>query len=162
MEHDGRIHDPLAPIPPSRHPFQFWTLTAGFISGWVTLIEDPDTAISRIASSMVTTVWGLLLVISTSTALISAWWPDRITGLLMERAALTFFGAGSLIYGGLLIWEFGAVGAATGSITIAAGVASLWRVRHIGREMAVLVRLLNARHRLLAQMENLSEEEDGQ
>lgn len=141
----AHIVDPLAPIPPSRHPFQFWVLAACNLAGWVTLIKDPDTLLAQSVPHLIYALWGLLLVMSSSIGLISAWWPDRITGLLLERAGLLALGVGAAAYGSLLLHLVGWRAGLAGPMTVGIGIASLWRVVHVNREIKVLVRLIESR-----------------
>lgn len=149
----GHLLDPLSPVPPSRHPFQFWVLAACLFAGVVNLVTRPDTAFAESVPYIVTVIWGLLLSCSSLLGLVSAWWSDRITGLLMERAALTALGIGAVSYGLFLILVVGSIATFPGSLTFGVGVASLWRVRHINREISVLTRLIAARQRLQRQIE---------
>jgi len=90
-------------------------------------------------------VWALTLMLSSLLVMVAAFWRDRITGLLMERAGLFTLGtitpAYIIIVTTLLSFSSGAIGIAlTGSI----GIASLWRVRHINKELKTL-RIMIAR-----------------
>lgn len=131
-------HDPLASVPPSRNPFQVWLLTASVASGWVNLLEGPDTSFNREMPGWIAVAWGLILVLGGTIGLISAWWSDRITGLLLERTALGSMAMAMFAYGSVVLYTFGWIGFQTSSMTIAAGIACLWRVRHINRELAIL------------------------
>ncbi len=139
-----RSLDPLAAIPPSRHPFQFWVLVACLITGWVVLLRDPDTEFSKTVPPLITYTWGLLLILSSTIALVSSWWDDRITGLLLERSSLIGLGIALFTYGSFILYTFGDLGAQGGLLTVLLAFACGWRCRHITRELRILVRLVQS------------------
>jgi hypothetical protein len=133
--------DPLLPVPPSRHPFQVWLVTACLLSGTFTLAgvtsgSDFEEALPQWTTSS----WGLLLVVAGALILAGAWWRDHLTGLIMERIGLRVLGWGCLIYAFVIIQQAWPASARGGVIIASAGVASLWRRRHCIREIETLRR----------------------
>lgn len=133
--------DPLTGVPPSRHPFQFWALAACALAGFATAFDfgQPGTLVELMPDYMVT-LWGWTCMIGGVLGLVSSFWRDRITGLLLERIALTAIGGVMLIYGAVLYFVAGDKGYVASSFCIGIGIASAWRIVHINRELKVLTR----------------------
>jgi hypothetical protein len=133
--------DPLTGVPPSRHPFQFWALTACFLSGVASAIGPgkPGTMQELLPDYMVD-LWGWTMMVGGLLGLIAGFWKDRITGLLMERLALLTIGGVTLVYG-VVVLAVGGLGATTaGTFCLSMSVASFWRVVHVNRELRTLSR----------------------
>lgn len=75
--------------------------------------------------------WGLMAVIGGAVGIVAAWWPDAITGLLLERIGLAGFGGACAIYGGVLLVVAHPAGLASGCLMISVSLACVWRIRHI-------------------------------
>lgn len=150
------VRDPLAAIPPSRHPFQIFALLAGLIGGVGNLFFEPETLFSEtvLEPYSVDVMWSLLLIVSASVAVAGAWWKDEITGLMMERLALRFFGYGAFLYAGVTMGVAQIFGQ-TLIFTFGIGIAALWRTRHVRKEIELHV----ARRQMLGHAER---EERGQ
>lgn len=141
MSFRGSGHDLLTTVPPSRHPFQFWALTACVISGAGSAFDfgQPRT-LAEIMPSYMIVLWGWTIMISGLVGLIASWWPDRISGLLLERIALGGIGGSCAIYGALLYKIAGGPGFFAATFCMSIALASAWRIMHVNRELHVLQR----------------------
>jgi hypothetical protein len=129
--------DPLAAIPPSRHPFQFWSLVA-CVAGGAGNLYGSSGLLSALLPRYAVVTWALVMMVGGMIAIVGSWWRDRVTGLLMERIALTAIASTSLVYGGSVIYLFGERVVLAGAITVGVSIASAWRVVHVNRELKVL------------------------
>lgn len=140
---EDQVTDLLRPIPASRHPFQFFTMFALGLSGASIAFSGSTPASLRPLPAWATETWGITMLIGGLLALVSAFWLDRITGLLIERIALGAIGGACAVYalafalyyedrnGFLNIFQFFAI-----------TVACTWRIRHIQNELHTLTRWL--------------------
>lgn len=129
--------DPLSAIPPSRHPFQFWSLAA-CIAGGLGNLHGSSGLLSSLLPRYAVVTWAVIMVLAGVIALVGAWWRDRVTGLLMERVALTAIASACLVYGGSVLYLFGDGVALAGSIALGVSIAASWRVIHVNRELKAL------------------------
>lgn len=141
------VVDPLTPVPPARHPFQFWAMVGASFAGIAYMVGWADSS----AWSVLTPDWaikgmGLLLWATGSTALIGAWWPDRISGLLLERIALASLSAGCVLHAGVLAYMTGLTYTMAVTFTFSVGIAAGWRVVHVNRELGTLKRWIAEFH----------------
>lgn len=131
--------DPLNAVPPSRHPFQFWMMFALTVSGAGNFFTPGSEILQRGLDPFFHKTWALTLMVSGMLCLIAAWWPDRATGLLMERIGMVTVGISCPVYAVVVAqatgWETSIVATA---LTTSAGVASAWRAVHVTRELKLL------------------------
>lgn len=129
--------DPLAAIPPSRHPFQFWVMFGLILSGASNFFIPGSEVLRQGLDPFSHKVWAGTLMIGAIVTLISAWWKDRITGLLLERIGLVSIGISCPVYAAIVLTQV--PGIATSAIVMATvGIASIWRAVHVTRELRVL------------------------
>lgn len=135
--------DPLGPLPPSRHPFQFWALLACVLSGFahVAGFADHDSAIFLLPTWAVY-VWSMSLMAGGLLALVAGWWRDRVTGLLLERVGLAAIAGVTPVYATVLFTAFGMTAIVPGTLSYAISIAAVWRVIHIHRELVILKRFI--------------------
>lgn len=144
--------DPLTSVPPSRHPFQIWVLAACTLSGFsIIAFGGHPQSLQALMPSAILYAWGTLLMIGGIIGLSSAWWPDRITGLLMEKMALGTIGASATVYAGCVLWFAHGPGVVSAIFLLSIGCASVWRIRQVNRELGTLARW--NRRRLQAEAE---------
>lgn len=141
MAHDSHerltFQDPLRPVPPSRHPFQFLVMFALGLSGFFVVLSDaPPGSINSLLPHWAVNGWGTLMMIGGSLAIASSFWRDRITGLLLERIALMMIGGVCTVYAAAvwIVYE-GDNGPLNTLLFLAVGLACGWRTRHIRREL---------------------------
>lgn len=133
--------DPLTGVPPSRHPFQFWALAACVLSGLqVGFGIGRPTTLEEILPDYMVALWGWTLMIGGFLGLVAGWWRDRITGLLLERIALTTIALITLIYGVVVAKQAGGPAVVTSSFLISISVSAGWRIVHVNRELRTLQR----------------------
>lgn len=133
--------DPLTGVPPSRHPFQFWVLAACVLSGIQIMIgSGRPTTMEAVLPDYMVVIWGITLLISGGLGIVAGWWPDRITGLLLERIALGTLCGVSAIYGVVVASQAGGPAVVTSSFQISVSVAAGWRIVHVNRELRTLQR----------------------
>lgn len=130
--------DPLSGIPPSRHPFQFWVLVALTISGASNLFGTNTSVIATLLPVLFLKVWAATMLVGGLGAMIAAFWHDRVTGLLLERACLSAVALVLFVYGGAIWYLAGNKGIVPASLALALGVASGWRCLHITREIRIV------------------------
>lgn len=136
-----RNRDPLTEIPPSKHPFQFWMMAACMMSGFSNMVRyNKDSAFNDLLPPWSVFGWGFILFVSGSLAITAAWWRDRVTGLLLERLALSALAAACTIYAIAVALLVGGDASQTIAFTASAGIASAWRVRHLNHELFRLAR----------------------
>lgn len=132
--------DPLAAIPPSRHPFQFWVLFACALGGAGNLFAEGSQVLNELPLAF-HEVWAITLMAASIAAIVAAWWPDRITGLLLERLGLLSIGLVCPAYALLLVTfsEPPSAVAVSAALTASVGVAAIWRGGiHVTRELHIL------------------------
>jgi len=129
--------DPLSAIPPSRHPFQFWVIFALSLSGATNFFAS-GSEVMELVNPFFHKVWASTLMIGGALALVGAYWRDRVTGLLLERIALTAIGISCPTYASVFILQVGISAGVGGVLTLLVGVASLWRVVHVNRELRIM------------------------
>lgn len=134
--------DPLATIPPSRHPFQAWIMVACIIAGAGNLV-DSQSAINDVLPAYIVKIWAISLLAAGALTLTGAYFKDRIMGLLIERAGLTTLCGAAVCYGVAIILVAGPAAAVPGPLTISIGIAAGWRVIHVNRELKVLSRFIS-------------------
>ena len=138
--------DPLTAIPPSRHPFQFWVMVALCLNGVQNFIAAGSPALAAMVDPFYHKVWALTLALGCATALVGAFWRDRITGLLMERIGLVAIGVATPTYAVAFLVQAGPAMSVPATIASSAGIAALWRVVHVNRELKVLKGFLRKTH----------------
>lgn len=133
--------DPLTGVPPSRHPFQFWALAACMLGGLNSMFgEGAPGSLQEILPAYALYVWGITLFVGGALGIVSGWWRDRITGLLLERIALGAIAGITIIYA-LVVYKVAGGSASFIAMFMASmSIASTWRVRHINRELKILMR----------------------
>lgn len=133
--------DPLTGVPPSRHPFQFWALTACMLGGLNAMFgRGAPGSLSEILPGYAVAVWAGTLFVGGALGIAAGWWRDRITGLLLERVALGAIGGITLIYGIVVYKIAGTPGSFISLFMLSMTAASIWRIRHVNRELGVLTR----------------------
>jgi hypothetical protein len=137
--------DSLTAIPPSRHPFQLWCLLACILGGAGNLV-DSKSAINQLLPHYIVVIWALTLMLSGILGIWGAFSRDRINGLLLERAGLTTLGTAAIAYGAGIAVVAGQPAIFSGALTASIGIASLWRVAHVNRELKVLQRFISRTH----------------
>lgn len=130
--------DPLAAIPPSRHPFQVWVMFACALGGLGNLITPGSDAARELLHPVFVEIWAVTLLFGGLTALISLFWRDRVMGMLIERLALTAIGISCPTYALILGMAAGLSAVVGATLTASVGIAALWRVFHINRELRML------------------------
>lgn len=136
--------DPLTGVPPSRHPFQFWVLCACVLGGAASAFDfGRPNSLDEFLPHYIVLVWGWTLMIGGLIGLAAAWWPDRITGLLLERIALWGIGGITAVYGAVLLKVLGHTASVSAFFCISIAMASFWRIRHVNRELKVLSRWID-------------------
>jgi hypothetical protein len=131
--------DPLQAIPPSRHPFQLWVLVALLISGLANFLTPGSEVLQEGLNPLMHKTWALTLTVSALMALASAWWRDRITGLLLERTGLLAMGVSCPLYALIVYLQSGlSVGVPGITLTTLLGGACLNRAIHVHRELKIL------------------------
>lgn len=135
--------DPLRSIPPSRHPFQFWAMIACAASGLGNMITGSTSIVYDLLPAYSVKIWGTSLFISGVLALISAFLSDRITGLLLERIALSGVLFATLIYGVVVLYLAGTGALIPGFLSIGISVAAGWRIVHATREIYIIQNMLS-------------------
>lgn len=133
--------DPMTAIPPSRHPFQLWTLLACVIGGAGNLV-DSKSAINALLPHYIVLVWAVSLLFSGLLAIVGAFVKDRIFGLLLERTGLSTLGVAATCYGLGIMFVAGQAAVVSGPLTISVGIASFWRVAHVNRELRILSKFM--------------------
>lgn len=138
--------DPLRAIPPSRHPFQIWVMAALIVSGAANFLTPGSEVLQEGLTPGYHKVWAATVFVASTLALVSAWWPDRVTGLLLERTGLWSIGLSCPIYAIVVYVQTGfGVGVPGITLTALIGIASIWRAVHVGRELRI-VRTFMIRH----------------
>jgi hypothetical protein len=112
------------------------------IAGGANLFGVASSSITQLIPRPFLMVWSGVMFLGGMLALVAAWWPDRITGLLLERTALTAVSLSLFIYAGGVAYIAGRTGAVAICLTLFLGVAAAWRILHINRELAVLHRFI--------------------
>lgn len=138
--------DPLTAVPPSRHPFQVWSMIACVLGGAGNLV-DSKSVINALMPTALVTVWALSLMMAGVLALVGAFLPDRILGLLTERIGLSTLFITAIAYGAGIVTIAGQAAAVSGSLTISVGIAAGWRVIHVNRELRILQKFIDANYR---------------
>jgi hypothetical protein len=87
--------------------------------------------------------WGMCLIVGGALGIASAWWQDRLTGLLVERVALLAIAGSAPLYGIMLLALAGPIGITPAAMTISAGIAAGWRVHHVNRQLKTLSRWID-------------------
>lgn len=82
-------------------------------------------------SSNFVTIWGLLLSAGGALVLVAVFLPDPIWALLIERIGWVLLGGMCLVYAATILISFGKPAVFPGSIALALGAASWWRVVQI-------------------------------
>jgi len=131
--------DPMHAIPPSRHPFQLWVLGALLLSGLANFLTPGSEVLQEGLNPVAHKSWALIVTVSAVLALISAWWPDRITGLLLERTGLSAMGLVCPLYAAIVVLQSGfGVGVPGITLTAFLGFACIIRAVHVQRELNIL------------------------
>lgn len=133
--------DLLTGVPPSRHPFQFWLFGAAVLNGLFILlaIGEPPSMVSLLPGYALS-IWGIVLLVVGTLGLIAGFWKDRITGLLLERIALAGLSGAMFIYASAIFAVTGKAGVAAATFMVSVGLAGIWRISHVGRELKILDR----------------------
>lgn len=139
--------DPLSGIPPSRHPFQFWVLVAISISGVANLIGTENTVIADLLPVLFLKVWAATMLVGGLGAMVAAFWHDRVTGLLLERACLSAVSLVLTVYGGAVFYLVRLEGSVAATLAVALGVAAAWRCVHVTRELRIVRTMIDRMNR---------------
>lgn len=135
---------PWSEIPsPSKHPFQLWVMWALAVSGIGTLITvvggiaTPE-SIAVLLPLWARVAWAALVAITGPLALVAAYWHDRVTGLLLERAALAGICGAAIAYGLGIVYVAHWKGIIAGGLLVGIGVAAWRRAAHVTVQLQVL------------------------
>jgi hypothetical protein len=137
--------DPLRAIPPSRHPFQIWVLAALIISGAANFFTPGSEVLQEGLSPAVHKMWAAIIFASGLICIVSAWWHDRVMGLLLERTGMWTLGVVCPAYALLVYMQTGfSLGVPGVTLTALIGLAAIWRGIHANRELKILRRFMEA------------------
>jgi hypothetical protein len=136
--------DPLTGIPASRHPFQFWMLTAAVFAGTSALLTEAAPAtLESLIPQWTVYIWSGLLIIGGALGLPAGFWKDRLTGLLLERIALAALAAACFVYAIVLVAVAGKPGTVSAAFQMTVSIAAIWRIVHVNRELRLLTLWIN-------------------
>lgn len=128
--------DPLTSVPPSRHPFQIWVMVALILAGLGNLLgAGSSNSVATLLPDLFVKVWSGTMLGGGILCLAGAWWPDRITGLLLERISLTAVALVLFVYAIAVFYVAGNQALVAGIMTVAMSGASAWRCLHISQEL---------------------------
>lgn len=139
-----RAEDPFRTVPASRHPFQLLIMVALATAGLAVVSQDAAPgSIADLVAPWAVQLWGWTMLFGGVVAVASAYWPDRILALLMERIAL------GAIAGACLVYSIGVVdafrlenGSLNAGVFIGISVAAVLRIRDVNRELGRLQYLI--------------------
>lgn len=138
--------DPLTGIPASRHPFQFWMLTAAVFAGTSALLTEAAPAtLESLIPQWTVYVWSFLLITGGALGLPAGFWKDRLTGLLLERIALASLAAACFVYAIVLLAVAGGPGTTAAVFQMTVSIAAIWRIVHVNRELRLLTLWISKR-----------------
>lgn len=122
----------------SRHPFQVWVLFAFVVGGMGVLIGPPPDSVNALVPDAVRIGWAVILTAGGALGLFTEILKDRVTALILERAALVGIGGAALAYAVAVFAVVGAHGFVSGMLIASVGVASLRRSYDITRTLRAL------------------------
>lgn len=97
----------VEPLRWSRSPIYTFFLFLIAVTGILTLIGASENAITREMGNPWASLWGLGLLIGSIVSIVGAYWPNKITGMLIERSGIVLLGGISAIWPILIIWLIG-------------------------------------------------------
>ncbi len=125
-----------------RHPHEvllhLWAVLVGALN--LTGLADRPRSVAEALPPWVQVAWFGLLLAGGLTGLVAAWLQGRPNGsfeygLRLEAGALSFLAGGVLLYCSAIITAAGWTGVAASSLSGMYGVASLFRIAHIVRDL---------------------------
>lgn len=119
----------------SRHPFQVWALFAFVVGGVGVLLGPSPASVDALVPDWARIAWALVLLSGGLLGLVSEVIPDRVLGLILERAALVGVGGTALAYALAVLYVAGWGGFAAGVLIASVGWASLTRARDVTRTL---------------------------
>lgn len=126
----------------SRHPFELLFLgvaTAQGISGLISPEFRPG-SIEGTIGPVGTVAWYLVILLGSIAATVGIAWPERATGLILERVGLLATGLSTLFYGVVAVILLGGVAVYPALTICGYAVAALWRARQIRRFLATVAK----------------------
>ncbi len=129
----------------SRHPDELFLLFLCLISG-ITIVFGDAPAPGTIEAALpgwAATVWGIALLLGPLTTLIGIFWPHRLRktdGLIVEQVGQMVTGVTAIFYAVILTLAAWPAAVVAGAITLAFGLARLWRWWQIQRILTDLHR----------------------
>ncbi len=130
----------------SRHPFETYLLALAVVSG-VPLIFGGGNSRTIDASLPPTlvVVWGVMLTVGSSMALVGSYWRGRqITGLVLERAGLVGVGGAAIVYAVAALLAVGSDALFSSCITAGFGAACFAQARRIALRIATAIAVHDA------------------
>lgn len=131
--------DPLG-IP--RNPFQVYLLCLAIAAG-IPLLFGVPTAGSLEASlpRFQVVIWGLMLVLGSSTTLVGMYWPGHpASGLLIKRTGLVSVGSAAFVYTSVLVLYFGVRAGLVIVYTLGFAVACFVQAHYINRHIKAVIK----------------------
>lgn len=131
----------IDPLAASRHPFETYLLALAAISGLPLIIGEPTSGtIDEALPYPLVLVWGLMLLVGSTIALVGLYWRGRsATGLVLERAGLIGVGGASLVYATALVILVQFEGAFSSCITAGFGLACFTQARRISMRIQMVL-----------------------
>lgn len=117
------------------------------LSGLDVVAAGPPPSVAQMFLTVTTILWGILMMFGGVTSMLASFWPDRITGLLLERIALFAVGGACWVYAACLyaVYDVSSVGYLNLTTFLAIGAACFWRIRHVSGELKTLSRWIGWR-----------------
>ena len=114
--------------PSSPHPFELFTLGLCVLAGLPLLFGDARPgSIAELLTDVQGDLWGGMLVFGAFTCLTGIFWPNRITGIVLEQVGLVAVGLASLFYAVVVLVSVGLTGAYATLYVVGFGLSCLWR-----------------------------------
>lgn len=126
----------------SRHPFQVWALFAFVVGGFGALLGPAPGSVNELVPDWLRIIWGAVLLAGGITGLVSAWLPDRLVGLLVERIALSWIGGAAAAYGVAVLYVAGWGGLLAGTLVLSVAWAAVKRALDVTRTLRLLDKML--------------------
>jgi hypothetical protein len=118
-----------------RHPLVIYLNAIVAASGVAYFFGPPPGSVATLLPGGLASLWYGSLALGGATGLVSAAWPDALTGVLIERAAMWPLGMATLAYSVALVALAHLVALFTAGLVAGFGVAAILRALQITREL---------------------------
>lgn len=120
----------------SRHSFELYGLGLCVAFGFPLIFGNATPgSIAATLSPLQQDIWGVMLCLGATIAIVGIAWKDRVTGIILEQIGLMAVGCSTILYALVILYATGSSGYLSAGIIGSFGLACISRWRRLGKAL---------------------------